>query len=156
MAVIIMRSIRLLIKQLRSSYPEILFEGSHEFKWSPLDKTIFYDASSDDTACLLHELAHATLGHSDYTRDIELIEMEAAAWQYAKDQLSPRFNVPLEEEIIQENLDTYRDWLHSRSTCPSCTATGVQTKPETYRCILCMTVWRVNSARTCALRRYKI
>ena len=62
----------------------------------------------------------------------------------------------LNEEVIQEHLDTYRDWLHARSICPSCTANGYQISSHTYECPACLHTWRVNEARICALRRYSL
>jgi lipopolysaccharide biosynthesis regulator YciM len=104
---------------------------------------------------LIHELAHALLNHKNYRRDIELIEMETAAWHEAK-QYGEKYNVEIKEDVIQDHLDTYRDWLHARSSCPNCLATGYQTKHLTYECPACTHSWKVNEARLCALRRYGI
>lgn len=117
---------------------------------------MYYNESSDDAALLLHELAHAVLKHADYTRDIELIEMERDAWDHARTVLAPRYSVPIDDAIIEDSLDTYRDWLHARSTCPDCQAIGIQIKLHHYRCLACGAQWKVNDARICALRRYKL
>lgn len=148
-------SITSLAAKLQAEYPAYHFVEGREFRWSPQEKTIFYDGSSDDLSSLLHELAHAILGHSDYLRDIELIAMERAAWEYAANSLAPHHNASITPDTIEDALDTYRDWLHARSTCPHCGATGVQIKDHLYRCITCFTQWRVNDARSCALRRWK-
>ena len=152
-----MHSIHSLVKQFQKDYPELTFKLSDDFKWSPSDSTVYYDGSSvNGTPSFLHELAHALLGHSEYNRDIQLIEIESTAWHYAQAILSPRYKIPIDEEHVEDNLDTYRDWLHARSTCPQCKATGFQVKSNVYKCILCRAHWRVNDARTCALRRYKL
>ena len=151
-----MPSTTLLVTKLQSDFPAFTFAAGNEFRWSPSDKTIFYDPSSDDDASLLHEVAHAILAHAQYSKDIELIEMERDAWEHAKTVLSPIYAITIDEDIVQESLDTYRDWLHARSTCPNCKATGIQTKKSQYKCITCSTQWRVNEARVCALRRYRL
>lgn len=146
-----------LLMQLKADYPDITFSEGDDFLWSPPEKTIYYNPSDPQAGpLLLHELAHATLGHSSYHRDIELIAIERAAWDEAKANLEPTYSVIIDEDLAEETLDTYRDWLHSRSTCPHCSATGLQTKQKEYTCLACQHHWRVNEARICALRRYLI
>lgn len=150
-----MPSITSLISQLHADYPALSFEPSDEYRWIPDQKTILYlPGDNHATEQLLHELAHAVLGHNDYTKDIELIKLERDAWQYAKDTLADTYNVALTDTVIQNSLDTYRDWLHARSTCPACRATGIQTEKYLYKCLVCSSTWRANEARSCALRRY--
>lgn len=148
-------SITSLIAKLQIDYPRYHFANGQEFRWLPQEKAIFYDTSTNDPASLLHELAHALLGHDSYRRDVELIAMERAAWEYASQSLAPTYGIIVASDIIEDALDTYRDWLHARSTCPHCGATGVQVKERLYRCVTCFTQWRVNDARSCALRRWK-
>lgn len=145
-----------LATSLQHDFPSFTFQASDEFRWSPQENIIFYNQTSDDSASLLHELGHAVLKHHNYSKDIGLIEMERDAWQYATSTLAPRYDITITDEVIQDALDTYRDWLHARSTCPNCKATGVQTKESQYKCVLCAAQWRVNDARICALRRYKL
>lgn len=156
MDAITMPSTTSLVTKLQQDYPEIAFAAGDEFRWSPSEATILYDPRTHDNASLLHELAHALLHHTTYTKDIELIEMERDAWSYACTQLTNHYDTTISDEQIQGSLDTYRDWLHARSTCPRCKATGVQVKQRQYKCLACTTNWRVNEARVCALRRYTI
>jgi hypothetical protein len=151
-----MPSITSLATKLQTDFPRFGFVASHEFRWSPKERTIFYDQDSSDQASLLHELSHAILDHREYARDIELIELERDAWTYARETLAHTYDASIDSEQSEDALDTYRDWLHARSICPGCLATGLQTKKNEYKCILCTTKWRVNDARICALRRYKI
>lgn len=148
-----MQSITSLINSLHEEYPQFHFTDGAEFRWDPSTRTIFYE-KSDDTASLLHELSHALLGHRSYIKDIELIEMERDAWHLATTVLSGKYGVVIEGDIAEDALDTYREWLHARSTCPECSATGIQTRQNTYKCLACNTVWKVNDARICTLRRY--
>jgi len=154
MDVTIMQSTISLIPQLKANYPNFLFKKDDRFLWSPSEQTIYYNVVGSPVF-LLHELSHAILGHSDYSRDIELISMESKAWEKAA-ELAVSYNIQINNETIQLNLDTYRSWLHERSTCPACTATGFQTKKYNYKCLACNNEWQVNEARVCALRRYKI
>ncbi|MFI5212805.1 MAG: hypothetical protein ACHQTE_02490 [Candidatus Saccharimonadales bacterium] len=151
-----MRSITSLTTKLQADFPAFTFALSDQFRWSPDEKVISIDQTSDDSATLLHELAHAALGHSHFSKDIELIEMERDAWEYASKTLGPGYNVAIDEDVVQGALDSYRDWLHARSTCPECSATGIETKKNNYKCLACTSTWRVNDARVCALRRYKL
>ena len=153
MDVTTMPSMPSLIKSLKTDFPQFVFKKASNFLWSHDENTIYYASSDDDCALLLHELSHALLNHVDYRRDIELVAMEREAWDKAK-VLAENYDVKIDEDFIQSNLDTYRDWLHSRSTCPKCNANGLQIKKNTYRCVACDFEWRVNEARTCALRRY--
>ncbi len=154
MDVIIMPSITSLLTNLSRDYPMITFEEAEEFTWLPESRTIFYNPLRKyGSNLLLHELSHALLGHSAYQKDIELIAMETEAWEKAK-ELAPHYMVTINETVVQDHLDTYRHWLHARSTCPACSAVGYQTHPRTYRCIACGTTWRVNEARLCGLKRY--
>lgn len=143
-----------LLPRLQHDFPAISFVADQSFLWSPQQTTVFYDPS--DASCdglLLHELAHGLLEHHQYSRDVQLVAMETEAWTKASD-LAKIYGVTLEEDAIQDHLDTYRDWLHARSRCPSCEATGLQQQRLAYRCLACGHEWRVNEARVCALRRY--
>ena len=150
-----MPSITSLISRLSVDFPQFSFTLSDQSHWSPDHQTVFINQQTDDEATLLHELSHALLGHTNYDRDISLIEMERDAWQYAANQLSVRYAIVINDDTVQDALDSYRDWLHARSTCPTCQATGVQTSKAHYKCLTCTTAWKVNDARVCALRRYK-
>lgn len=151
-----MQSTTSVLLQLKNNYPQFSFKIGDNFLWSPSDSTIYYDKSIDyRPAFLLHELAHALLGHNSYDRDIQLITMERQAWDHTK-ELAPPYGITIPDDIVQSNLDSYRDWIHDRSTCPNCKATGIQTERIIYSCPACRHQWRVNEARTCALRRYGI
>lgn len=144
-----------LLEKLEQDNPDLVFEPDEGFEWSPSDNTIKYDLSDPHfDARLLHELSHALLDHHRYVRDIDLIAMERDAWRHARMELGPRYEVRVDGDVIHHDMDTYRDWLHERSTCPKCASTGLETKKHLYKCLTCGHTWRVNEARTCALRRY--
>lgn len=142
-----------LIKKISTDHPAIHLRPEGNFLWLPRESAIAYDPKGD-AVYLLHELGHALLGHDSYTRDIELLSIERDAWTYAAQHLSDTYAVPITPETIEDALDSYREWLHARSTCPSCHLTGVQSASQAYRCVSCGTTWRVNEAKGCQLRRY--
>mgnify|MGYP004417316260 CR=1 FL=1 len=151
-----MPSVSSLITQLTIDYPSISFQPAKEFRWSAEQQIIFIDPMVlHAEAFCLHELSHAILKHYRYNKDIDLVKLERDAWDYAQKTLSGKYNVTIPETVIQDNLDTYRDWLHARSSCPTCGASGVQSNRSDYHCIACGQNWQVNEARICALRRYK-
>ena len=144
-----------LIEQLKASKDNPLnFTQGTTFGWDYSTHTVTYDPSRRKCdAYLLHEVGHAILGHQGYQTDTQLLEMERAAWDKAR-ELADMYQIIIDDSDIEESLDTYRDWLHSRSLCPHCNSTGLQAASNHYRCAACQHEWRVNEARTCALRRY--
>jgi len=144
-----------LLSRLTGQFPYLSFEKGEDFHWDPTEKTVYFIEDDDlFSERLLHEVSHAELQHASYSRDIELIAMERDAWGHARLVLGPKFGVVIDSSVIEDDLDTYRDWLHARSTCPECTATGIQTNTKEYTCVACRATWKVNTATGCALRRY--
>lgn len=125
------------------------------FSWDYTACAITYQPKADNASIyLLHEFSHALLHHTTYTQDIDLIRMERAAWDYAI-SIAADYGVTSSDDIVESAIDTYRDWIHSRSLCPSCGATGIQTGNDQYSCVSCRASWHVNEAKTCALRRHQ-
>lgn len=85
---------------------------------------------------LLHEVGHALLGHRSFQTDLERVRMERAAWDQAK-TLCVRYQIPYDEEFVEAELDTYRDWLHQRSVCRACNQVRYQTLDGAYHCPFC-------------------
>lgn len=146
------RTSRLSVR-LAADYPQFAFVRDETDRWSPTAATVYY--SGTDESVLLHELAHALLGHTCFTQDVELIGMERAAWQYAKTVLAPRYAVGVTDSLVEDALDTYRDWLHLRSLCPDCELNGLQRLDGAYVCPFCARTWTANDGRACQLRRYR-
>lgn len=143
-----------LVAKLRRDYPKFSFSEAGDSYWAPSEQTVYLDLTEADEATILHETAHAVLGHQAFTRDIDLLRMEREAWTHAASVLAPQYGVTIDEETVESMLDTYRDWLHARSACPGCPMTGVQTNTAAYHCVGCGKDWRVNEARRCGLKRY--
>jgi hypothetical protein len=134
-----------LVKVLAQDFPKLTFQEAKQEHWSPKKKTVFY---SPNKPCfgLLHELAHAVLDHSDYQSDFELIKLESDAWGLAV-KIGAKYGIKIEDDYIQNCLDTYRDWLHRRSACPSCGTHVLQSNSSNYHCFNCNTSWSVSSGR---------
>lgn len=145
--------------RLVADYPHIHFETGHDFRWSSDTRSIIHPEikTIDDIFQVFHEIGHAELDHHHYPSDAVLVDMEAAAWQYAKTELAPKYtpDCSLPNTLVDDSLDSYRKWLHDRSVCPHCEAVGVEKKPGEYFCLSCRGNWHVNEARNCQLRRYK-
>lgn len=141
-----------LLKRIRSDYPDISFVKSSRFAWHAGSRNVSYaETPSDDirgTWALLHELGHALLEHTDYASDIELLQIEVAAWEKAH-QLAKHYDIAIDEDYVQDALDSYRDWLHLRSTCPTCFERSLQKDAHTYQCHNCGAEWHVTRSRLC-------
>jgi hypothetical protein len=146
-----------LLARIRSDYPDLSFTEGVRFSWQAQDRHVSYrhaDANTDhDSWALLHEVGHALLGHSGYRYDIELLQMEATAWQKAR-ALASTYGLAIDEDYIQDCLDTYRDWLHLRATCPACFGRSLQATERRYHCFNCQTEWQVSRSRLC--RPYRL
>jgi len=149
-----MHSTTLKICKLEEDYPQFNFKPSDNFFWSFKENTIFYVEDAKNQFILaLHELSHALLKHNNFNYDVELISMERQAWDYAKD-IALKYEINIPDQFIQSNLDSYRNWMHMRSTCINCKAIGVQCSRYSYKCPACKQTWKVNDARECNLKRY--
>lgn len=145
-----------LINSLEADFPQLCFVQHETCRWSPDTQTVYYAAlkTPENNYTLLHELAHGSLEHRDFTSDIDLLRKEVEAWQYAKDVLGKTYGIEIPDDFIDDSLETYRIWIHNRSLCPNCNQNGMQTKNDTYECLNCRCRWRVNDARQCQLKRY--
>ena len=85
---------------------------------------------------VLHEVGHAICKHKSFKMDVRRLKMENQAWEEAR-KLAVRYKVPVDENLIQDQLDTYRDWLHQKSRCPDCGLTRFQTPDGQYHCPRC-------------------
>lgn len=141
---------RKLIAALQLRYPDLLFKAGTQFCWSPETSEIFYNTKARGktaTWSLLHETGHALLGHTSYKADFELVTLEIAAWEKAR-ELATALDITIDDDHIEDCLDTYRDWLYKRSICPTCTTKCLQQDDyKHYRCFNCHTVWKVSANR---------
>lgn len=145
-----------LVKKLSKLTPGVIYQAGSSFYWSPKQQVINYNEKDNVPGAewaLLHEVSHAILGHQNYSSDVELLLLEVAAWEKAK-QLGKDLGIEIDEEHIQDCLDTYRDWLHQRSTCPRCSVISMQISNREYQCHNCQASWLVSASRFC--RPYRL
>ena len=129
-----------LLARLRADYPHLEFLAGERFLFHP-PATIYYEVNSDDYLSLLHELGHALIGQNDYNQDVELLQIESAAWAKAK-ELCAKYHLTFDESYAESRLDSYRDLLHYNSLCPNCSLNGYEDEHQTYHCPLCGASWQ--------------
>ena len=141
-----------LLKKLQRDYPKLTFSPAKEFCWSPKTGEVLYSnenmQSRTSSWSLLHEVGHALLKHHTYHSDLELLQLEASAWKKAK-EIGQSYGYEIDEQHIEDCLDTYRDWLHQRSACPRCNSRSFQQNSQQYSCHNCGTSWTVSLSRFC-------
>jgi|SRR5665811_1433877 len=148
-----------MIVKLVNTYPRLTFAEGDDFLWSPETETIHYDPSRMDTEqgvwSLLHETGHALHGHTSYDFDIDLLKFELEAWEKAK-EIALKFDITINQDYIEDNLDSYRDWLKRRSACPDCSYVNLQAAKNTYICFNCECNWKVPVSQVCMVQRRKV
>ncbi len=141
-----------LTKYLQTNDYQVKFKAGHQFYWSPETKEIVYDQNylnEKSDWSLLHETGHALLNHNFYKNDFHLLSLEVTAWEKAK-EIANDLKIIIDQNHIEDCLDTYRDWLDKRSTCPVCNVRSLQqTNFINYHCFNCHSVWKVTPSRFC-------
>ncbi len=145
-----------LLDVLRTQYTNLTFQQGDAFCWSPETNEVIYAMQPGDRTAawsLLHETSHALLGHTTYTTDFELLKLEVAAWDKAK-KLAKIFDICIDEDHVQDCLDSYRDWIYARSICPRCGNKSLQqANLRHYKCFNCHMIWQVTPSRFCRAYR---
>jgi hypothetical protein len=143
-----------MLKKIILDHRQFSFVPANIFKWSPNEQTIYYRPAKQISWSLLHELGHALLDHKTYATDIELLKIELSAWEKAK-QIGLDYGVVIEQDHIEDCLDTYRDWLKHRATCPECQTVTTQNSVNSYLCFNCDATWQVPDSPLCRVVRIK-
>ena len=108
-----------------------------------------------DAWALLHELGHALLDHQVFATDIDLLQIEVEAWHKAQLIAKP-YGIDIAWQHVEQCLDSYRDWLHARSTCPTCQLVTLQVNARLYQCFNCNNQWQVTKSRLCRPHRRQV
>ena len=127
---------RNLLSRLKEDYPDLKFMTGQKFLSRPPSTILIGPSEDGDDLLLLHEVSHAVLGHHSFDTDVSRLKMEAEAWEKAK-ELAHKYKIAINEDVIQDELDTYRNWLHQKSRCPICGLTRFQTPDGAYHCPRC-------------------
>ncbi len=147
-----------LITQLQQLYPKLGFEESNLFYYSASKNIIYHSILNheEDDWALLHEVGHSISNHETYNSDYSLLKMEVEAWEVAK-TIAQKLKIKIDDNHIQDCLDSYRDWIYKRSLCPICKTSSFQDNlNNNYLCINCNTRWKTNKSKLCRLYRKKI
>ena len=124
------------LERLKEDYPDFKFREGKKFAFRPPKTIILAPGEPFSELLTLHEVSHAILKHKDFKMDVERLKMENSAWEKAK-ELAKKYEIEVDEDLIQDELDTYRDWLHQKSRCPVCGLTRFQTPDSLYHCPRC-------------------
>ena len=127
---------KVLLQKLISDFPDFKFKTGDKFAFHPPRTIILGPEEPFSELLMLHEVSHAILKHRDFRMDVERLKMESQAWE-KDEELAVRYGVEINEDVIQDQLDTYRDWLHQKSRCPKCGLTRFQTPDSLYHCPKC-------------------
>lgn len=141
---------------LKLHFPNIKQMPGERFLWSPKSQAVSFpkDVARDREFWqkLLHEYGHSQLKHTNYETDFELLRMELNAWEEAK-KIASELGIVIEQDFIEDCLDTYRDWLHERSTCPKCKVHGIMNSFKIYECVNCHSTWSVPKSQLCDIKK---
>lgn len=130
------QEINSLLDKISNAYPNLSLKPGSRFLFRP-PRTVFYNKDDKNFALLImHEIGHAILGNSSFKTDIERLKIERNAWDEAK-KLCKKFNIPFNKDLAEDELDSYRNWLHQKSLCKTCGLTRYQTIDGKYHCPKC-------------------
>ena len=125
-----------LVDKIKADFPNFRFIKGSRDMFRPPKTIVVGPPEPHGDLLLLHELGHAVYGVYSYNTDIDRLKIELGAWEEAR-KLAKQYGVDFDEEFMQEQLDTYRDWLHQKSRCPKCGLTRFQSPDGQYHCPLC-------------------
>lgn len=124
------------LDKIETDFPELCFKKGKKFAFRPPKTIVIGPEEPNDSLLLLHELGHALCHHCDFNTNTKRLKMEREAWEKAR-ELCPLYEVLYDEEVVEGELDSYRDWLDKKSRCPSCGLTRFQTSDGSYHCPRC-------------------
>ncbi len=145
------------VERMRGEFLELRFREGRKFMYRPVRTVVFERREGGGSAInagregeswdennlklqLLHEIGHALSGHRTFKLDLERLKMEREAWEKAKilcEKYGEVCGVRYDEEFVEAEMDTYREWLHRRSLCRKCGLTRYQTEQGQYFCPWC-------------------
>ena len=148
-----------LLERVQDEYSDLNFERGDNFLYDAADEIIYYNddllEQNEGEIALLHEIAHAQLGHFHYHTDLELFALETQAWHATK-TLCTKHSVTISEDYLHNCLETYAVWLNQRATCPLCNNFSTQENELTYRCFICHARWQVKTDVQARIRKIRL
>ena len=122
------------LQKVKSDYPSLSVKPGKRFLFRPPSTIVYEEGGSP--LLFLHELGHFLIGMNDFKTEVGRLKIEVAAWEKAK-EIAPLYDVEVDEDLIEAELDSYREWLHQKSRCPKCGLTRFQTPDGVYHCPRC-------------------
>lgn len=122
------------LAKIKSDFPSLKFIDGKRFTFRP-PRTIVVEPDGE-ALLLLHEIGHALIGEYDFKTEVGRLKIEVVAWEKAR-ELADSYKIAIDEDLIEGELDTYRDFLHQKSRCPDCGLTRFQTPDGTFYCPKC-------------------
>ncbi len=116
-------------------YPDVRIVTGRKFAFRP-PRTIMVGEEEPSELLMMHELGHYLCGHVDFAIDADRLRKEREAWEKAR-EVCDSYGVEYVEEVVERELDTYRNWLDKKSRCPKCGLTRFQTPDRIYHCPKC-------------------
>ena len=146
------------IQQIKDQFLEYDFQEQSYYGFDSNKKKVYFIAKTDqepeNPLLLIHELAHAELGHLDYQSDLELVLIEIKAWDKAR-AICQDIEVEYDPRLRDACIQTYIDWYKLRGTCPNCDTLCIN-KHQKYNCYQCLTSWEVSSSLHPDPRKYNL
>lgn len=124
------------LESLKKTYPDFTFRPGRKFLFRPKTSIYYLEANNNFRLLLLHELAHALLGHFSYKKSLERLKIERDAWEKTR-ELCKTHSVPFDEDLAEAELNTYRDWVHQKTLCKVCGSTCLEVSSESLFCPFC-------------------
>ena len=124
------------LQRIKSDFPDARFCNGKKFAFRFPRTIVIGPDEPHDWMLLLHELGHMLCGHNSFNMDVERLKMECEAWERAR-ELAQYYGLAFDNSLAEDELDTYRDWLHEKSRCPRCGLTRFQTPDKAYHCPKC-------------------
>ena len=124
------------LESLKSSYPDFSFRPGRKFLFRPPKSIYYLEDNENFRFLLLHELAHALLGHFSFDTSLERLKLERDAWEKTR-VLCSELSVPFLDSLAEAELNTYRDWHHQKTLCKTCGLSCLEVSSESLYCPFC-------------------
>ena len=125
-----------LLLSITNKYPQFTFKPGQKFLFRPPHTIHYVIGEKNFRFLLLHELAHALLGHFSYQTSLERLKIERDAWDYTRSLCSEE-KIPVLETVAEAELDTSRNWVHQKTLCKKCGLSCIEVNKTTLFCPKC-------------------
>ena len=132
---------RTFLKMIIEAYPNLTFKPGRKFLFRPPKSIHYLETDENFRFLLLHELAHALLGHYTFDRSLERLQIERDAWAKTR-ELCCLYSIPFDDNLAEAELNTYRDWVHQKTLCKHCGLSCLEVSSESLYCPSCQKFYK--------------